>query len=244
MKDQLIDLKCKELAIRGLKFSEELNDANRAFLRRLLPSYDYFSIALSIALTWTKHAQYEFDFIKYACSYFAKESELDQVILKRYQYRFGDEGLAVALAGLSEYRQAISEFIPDFTTCDSKALKKFQDKSLSILVNLKNNKKAYGVGPWLFLGPMKIILGTEDRLWKDPGIDAIILPSGMEVRRGITKLIDSGFSLAQTLDRNHLVNEEGSLIEGYTIDKYKIFLQLLQTEEIRGFCISMAHSIY
>jgi hypothetical protein len=218
MKEQLIDLKCRELALKGIKFSEELYNNNIDMYDQLNPTYDYFSIALSIALTWTRHAQYKFEFVKYACSFFIKEVELDNNILKKYHYRFGDEGLAQAMTGLLEYRDAILKIIPDFTSCDSKALKKFQDRSLNILSNLKNSRKAYGVGPWLFLGPMKIIVGMEKRLWNDPGIDAIILPSGIEVQRGITKLIDSGFGLAQSFDRHHLENEEKSLLEGFSID--------------------------
>jgi hypothetical protein len=218
VKDQLVDLKCRELTQKGFRFSEELYDDNFDMYDQLLPTYDYFSIALSIALTWTKHAQYKFDFIKYACSFFKKEVDLDYSVLAKYHYRFGDEGLANAMTGLLEYRDAILKIIPDFTSCDSKALKKFQDRSLNILSNLKNLGKAFGVGPWLFLGPMKIIVGMEKRMWNDPGIDAIILPSGIEVQRGITKLIDSGFVLAQTFDRHHLENEEKSLLEGFTID--------------------------
>jgi hypothetical protein len=218
MREKLIDLKCKELAQKGLQFSEELYDGNIEMYDRLFPVYDYFSIALSIALTWTKHAQYEFEFIKYACSFFKKETDLDYRVLAKYHYRFGDGGLADAMTGLLEYRDAIKNIIPDFASCDSKAFKKFQDRSLNILLNLKEMGKAYGVGPWLFLGPIKIIVGMEKRLWRDPGIDAIILPSGIEVQRGITKLIDSGFALAQSFDSHHLENEEKSLLEGFSID--------------------------
>lgn len=216
--NQLQQIQCQKWAKEGQAFSEELYDSNIEIYDRLKDRYTYFAIANGIALTWTKHALYDANFVEIVASFFDGKRSLVAKDVDPYKHRFGLDSLYLAILGLKEFVVEIKSEIPDFSTCTAKEMKKFQDRSFNRLCILKKDNRANGVGPWLFLGPMKIILGLEKRLWKNTEIDAIILPSGIEVNRGVKKIIKMGYPVTKTFDENFLVNEEKTLEEGYTID--------------------------
>jgi hypothetical protein len=239
-------LQCKELAKQGIDFSEDLRSDNLKVFQRYLDHCEYFSIALAIALTWTKHAKYETGFFDFAVNYFDSDDSLDSNEVRKYAFRFGELSLATAMKGLKTFENHIEDIIPDFQNCDAKDLKKLQDKSLQKLHNLGEARKVSGVGPWLFLGPMKIILGTEKRLWGDPNIDSIILPTGLEVNRGIRKLANQDSPLAKGFDLNWIVNEEGTLLEGFSNDTLvqNVLKNIAETANTRVLHINSAFYLY
>jgi len=83
---------------------------------------------------------------------------------------------------------------------------------------IKNTGKARGIGAWLFLGPFKIILAQETRLWNNQEIDSIILPSGFEVCRGIRKIVRAGYPVCKGFDEYCIKNEEKTLSDEYASD--------------------------
>ena len=246
MFEGLLRQQCIEFAEKGYEFNIDLYNENRGFLDKLISSCSYYSIALAIGLTWTKHAKYEFNFIDYASNYFDDRESLDNDVVSRFAWRFGDESLKNGLRGLKVLKNNVYDYIPDFLTCDSKSIKKFQDMSLHVLQKLKDEELVYGVGPWLFLGPFKIIIGTEQRLWDDPNIDAVLLPTGVEVNRGIRKLIREESLLVRDFDQNWLVNEEGSLMEGITNDQLiqNVLLKIAEQANSRVLHINSAFYLF
>ncbi len=218
MKDKLLEIRCKQFADEGEKFSEEIRENNLEIINSYINHYSYFNICLAIALTWTKHAKHDFGFFDYAINFFENNELLDAEEIKNYSYRFGHISLGSSMNGLRQFKNSVLSITPDFSICDAKEIKKYQDSSLTILHKLIDDEKVSGVGPWLFLGPLKIIIGTEKRLWDDPNIDAVLLPTGMEVNRGIEKLVKDESPLARDFDPNWLVNEEQSLLEGISND--------------------------
>jgi hypothetical protein len=246
LKEQLLRVQCRKFAIDGEQFSAELRDENLAFFTELESSHRYYSIALAIALTWTKHAKYEADFIRYAVGFFDSQDSTDASLVERFALRFGAESLERAMNGLRTFENNLSAVVPDFHTCDVKDIKKFQDKSLQRLYRLIQDSQVSGVGPWLFLGPIKVILGVQDRFWGDPNIDSIILPTGVEVNRGIRKLIANNSLLVKDFDPNWIVNEEGGLMEGFSNDQliHNVLRKIAEIGETRVLHINSAFYLY
>lgn len=202
-----------DLANKGLEFSEELRDDNRFYFRNLDNSY--FAIASAIGLTWTRHARFEDEFIRYASDFIDGNVALDTNMSIRYSYRFGPEQLDNTLINFQQYYARIKPMIPNFNTCDIHDLSRLQQTLLSKLDNLRINKTIKGIGPWLFTGPFKIILSDQDRFWTQEGINAIILPTGIEVDRGINRLVRAGYSFMRDFDLNWLEQNTNSLLESY-----------------------------
>ena len=101
-------------------------------------------------------------------------------VVERFALRFGAESLERAMNGLRTFENNLSAVVPDFHTCDVKDIKSSKTNRCSDSTVLYRIP-ASGVGPWrLFLGPIKVILGVQDRFWGDPNIDSIILPTGVE----------------------------------------------------------------
>jgi hypothetical protein len=215
---KLQKIQCDKWAEQGETFSEELYVTNIPVYEDLKSSRTYLSIAIGIALTWTKHAVWDETFISKASGFIDGANSFDQKDAEMYKHRFGAQQLFEALNGLKCFHGEIKKIIPEFETCSAKDIKKFQDQSFRRLSAMKDAGRAYGVGPWLFLGPFKIILGLEKRLWDNSEIDAVVLPSGIEVNRAVKKIVKAGYPIASSFDANYLVNEERTLGEGYTID--------------------------
>lgn len=246
MLNQLEKVQYKEWADSGQAFSEDLWAANSKHLIRMGKSASYFSIVLAISLIWTKHAKDKDIFIERASLFFEDKDKLDDKFFDVQSHRFGPEGLKTSVIGLKEFKKEIDKIIPDFRQCNPKELKLFQEKALRKLELLKNKGLAKGVGPWLFLGPYKIILGIEKRLWNDSTIDTIVLPSGIEVIRGIRKAIKSGCSLFKDFKKEYLFNEEGTLLDGYAIDNIiqTYFLKVAEATQSKAIHINSAFYLY
>jgi hypothetical protein len=203
----------RTLADEGLRFSNDLRDENRGYFASLPNSY--FAIALAISLTWTKHALHDKKFITYAAGYIDGVLAFDDSIASNYCYRFGSDELKNALLNYRRYYKNVSGLMPNFYTCDVNHINRLQQRLLNRLNALRVNKTVTGIGPWLFTGPFKIILSDQDRLWNQDGINAIVLPTGMEVDRGINRLIREGYTFVRDFDPYWLEQETTSLLENY-----------------------------
>ena len=245
MINKLEMIQFKEWANRGLQFSEELWESNQNQLQKINDKASYFSVVLAISLQWTKHALPEDDFVNRASLFFDDKDSLDNKFYKKYCHRFGEDSLRLSMSGLKEFRNEVKKIIPDFLNCTPKDIKRFQDKALERLRSMKRQAKATGVGRWLFLGSFKIILGSEKRFWNDPTIVSIILPSGIEVVRGVRKAIKSNISLFQGFRPEYLSEEEGSL-EGLTTDSiiHSYFKTIADATNSKAIHINSAFYLY
>lgn len=201
------------LAKEGQAFSIELHDSNRDYFDNLTDSY--FAIASAIALCWTGHAKYESAFVEYASSFIDGTIAKDMTIAPNYCKRFGVDELDNALVNFRAYYKQVRQLMPNFTTCSIQDINRLQQRLLSKLNDLRNTGQVSGIGPWLFLGPFKIILGDQQRLWTIDGVNAIVLPTGMEVDRGINRLINKGYTFMNDFDPHWLKETTGSLLDNY-----------------------------
>lgn len=208
-KDRLI---AEYLAEKGLEFSLELNGRNREYFDYLADHY--FAIAAAISLCWTGHAQYEDKFIEYASSFIDGTVAKDSSMAKKYARRFGEEKLDMALRGFRSFFRRIRNKMPDFKACSIQDINKLQVRSLSLLDSYRQSGEVVGIGPWLFLGPFKIILEDQDRLWENEGIGAIIMPTGYEVNKGILKLKAEGYKIMNDFDVNWL-EQNNSILDNF-----------------------------
>jgi hypothetical protein len=201
------------LAREGYAFSVSLTNDNRQFFNTL--PYTYYAIASAIALCWTNHAQFEKGFIEYASGFIDGKIAKDPSIAKTYCFRFGEASLDGALSNYRLFYSQIKKFMPDFQTCSMQEINSLQVKLLSQLDTLRNKKTITGIGIWLFLGPFKIILGDQERFWDNEGINSIVLPLGIEVNRGINRLIQENYGFMVDFDTHWLEEDTGSLLGGY-----------------------------
>jgi len=202
------------LAVEGLTRNIQISNDNVAILNKY-PNNDYLSVVFSIALCWTAHAHNNDGFIDYAVEFFDSDKPISDDECKKHCMRAGYENLAISMYNLRKFKNKL--VVPDFRNCSAKNLVKFQNRSYSILVTNKTNGSITNIGPWLFLGPLKIILSIEQRLWNDPDIDTLILPSGQEVIRGMRTLI-SNTHLIRSLTPIDLIEIEGDIYSGHARD--------------------------
>lgn len=201
------------LAREGYSFSIDLRNGNRDYFERLPDSY--FAIASAIALCWTGHAKYESNFIEYAAAFIDGTIAKDHTIASNYSKRFGVDELDNALVNFRAYYRRVRHLMPDFNVCSVQEINRLQQRLLNQLNDLRNSGQVSGIGPWLFLGPFKIILGDQQRLWEIDGINAIVLPTGMEVDRGINRLVHDGYTFMRDFDLHWLEETTGSLLDNY-----------------------------
>lgn len=198
----------------GQAFSVTLANENRTFFNSLPNSY--YAVASAIALCWTKHAQFDGTFIEYASGYIDGTLPRDPNMAATYSFRFGVESLDSALSNYRSYFARVRNFMPaDFNTCSVQDINRLQQRLLNELNSLRSQRLITGIGPWLFLGPFKIILGDQQRLWDNDGINAIILPTGIEVNRGINRLVAERYGFMEDFDVHWLEENTGSLLDGY-----------------------------
>jgi hypothetical protein len=246
MQHILEQVQYKEWAKNGLSFSEDLFNTNNEHLVENIESASYHSIVLAISLMWTKHAKESKEFVKYAALYFENKFELTSAFLKNHAARFGIDGLEKSMIGLREFKAETKKITPDFRSCSPSELNLYQTKALNRLENYKKKGFANGVGPWLFLGPFKIILGLEKRMWNDATIDVIVMPSGVEVIKGIEKAIKGGYSAFKDFKSEYLNKEERTLLDGVAVDKIiqTYFSKVADTTKTRAIHINSAFYLY
>jgi hypothetical protein len=173
-----------------------------------------FITAIAYSLTWTGHANQKYldTFVKQSTAYLktGDHGKLQEAI--GHFGRFSPEQLENALKGwkliLDESKAKIG------AKCTVDEIIAMQKRCLDWASILLSKGKLHGVGAWLFSAPFKIICAQRNDLWANEKLDDIMLPSGLEVVRGIKKAKKHGYMFADDLDSNHLVETEGDLLEG------------------------------
>jgi len=188
---------------------------------RQLAGLPYLDIVLANSLIWSGHAKDKKGFAKYACSYFASQNGTDPAQLAKYHMRFGEDGLSEAMHALREIRRAMSaKQAPDFRTCSPRDIRNFAMAVLRAQDRMSRAGHITGVGPWLTKGWVKQVLCRERRLWKDPDVDVVILPTGLEVQRGVDILhrrtgLMYGYNPAFFSEKDHGYD---AIVHGYLED--------------------------
>ncbi len=201
------------LAEHGRLFSEEIYERNRPFFNEI--QSDYYPIAAAISLGWTLHSKFEFEFFEYASRFIDGSIAKDASMAKRFCKRFGPDELDEALIGYRSFYRRVKDLMPDFRTCSVHDINKLQQRLLSKLNKYREEKAVNGIGPFLFLGPFKIILEDQKRLWEVDGIDSIVLATGFEVNKGILRLKKEGYKFMEDFDPDWLNEHSGSLLDNY-----------------------------
>ena len=171
---------------KGREFCLDLKNKDSIYFNKSKASY--FSVAAALSLCWTKHAKYDEEFILYASDFIDGNTQVNNKIIELNSLRFGIDNLSNTLMNFRKFYRRIKELMPDFDTCSVNDINKLQSLLLTRLSNYRNNNEITAISTWLFLGPFKIILGNQERLWNVNGINAITLPTGLEVNKGIIKL--------------------------------------------------------
>lgn len=202
------------LAEEGNEFSKELRNRNRTLFETM--DCGYYATASAIALCWTGHAQYEDEFVEYAGPFIAGEIPKDSSISSTYSKRFGVENLDIALTNFRKFYRRVRDILPNFNECTIQDINTLQSQLLSKLDKYRKEGQIIGLGPWLFLGPFKIILGDQDRFWNNIGLNAIFLPTGFEVDRGMKRLKKEGYTFMKDFEPQWLDEDiRGDLMKGF-----------------------------
>ncbi len=229
----------RKLAIEGESLNNRIHDRHAPLIGHYNATNgnSYFAVVLGSALQWTHHATDGNDFLDYAIPWFDSNDPLDLNILDNFDGYLGIESLISGMTGLKIFKDAVNAILPDFEHCDAKDIVKCQQQALRHITRLIDNHQISGVGTWLFLGPFKIILTIENKHWADSNIDAIVLPTGREVVKGIMRLLNE-FPQFCNFDRNWLNENEPGLRVGYATE------QLIHTECIRIANIANSRAVH
>jgi hypothetical protein len=203
----------QHLAEEGIRFSNDLFDINTEYFNTL-PN-NYFAIASAIGLCWTGHAKYEDEFIEYAAGFIEGTTPHNPNISINFCKRFGHDELEETLFGFKQFYKNVYKIIPNLSTSSIQDINRLQQNLLNKLNELKSSGIVSHIGPWLFLGPFKIILTDQRRLWNNEGLNSIVLPTGMEVDKGIKRLKSKRFSFMKDFDLHWLDENTGSLLDEY-----------------------------
>jgi hypothetical protein len=201
------------LSEEGFRFNCELRDTYKHFFENLRNSY--FSIASALGFCWSGYADNNDEFIQYTTNYLDGKIKRNSEISKKYCFRFGADKLEDALMNYKIYYEHIKHLNFNFKQISLNKLNQLQQILLTRLDALKRGGTVRGIGPWLFLGPFKILLCHQDRLWNNKIIDSIVLPTGSEVDRGIKRLKEEKYTFLDDFDIKYLREGAGSIIDGY-----------------------------
>lgn len=174
---------------------------------------NYFSVAIANAFTWTGHAVADNkEFFEAAINYLnsGNLAALDKT--SGFAGKFGAEKLA---DGLRSWRTILSHIqVANVQKTTARGLAKLQDHCREVADRLQKQRLIIGIGLWLLYAPFKIVAAHREDLWADGQLDEVRMPMGLEVIRGIKKLIRKGSSWTGEYDVNLITEEDwGSALE-------------------------------
>jgi len=201
----------QQMAENGLEMNLDIDARYRRLLKEL-PGTDPFVGAVALSLTWTGHAVDSDRFCKSAVSFINNGRRSSLSAAQAHAARFGPDALGDAL---ESWRTILMECggSPDLDKSGSD-LRKAQDRLHRQSVRLDHDEEISGIGAWLFCAPFKIIIANRRDLWEDPGVDEVLMPLGLEVVRGIKKLVKARSKWTTDIEMGMLIEEEGGLQEG------------------------------
>jgi len=207
--------KAEYIANNGRVFSEQLKNEIDVFYDLLGETNSYFAITLAISLTWTKHAKDDVDFVKYASDFIDRKISKDEKFVKSSSFRFGYDGLDIALKNYRILLNKVKSDLIDFNNCSVDELTRLQYRLSNKISFLKRDGIITGIGPWLFLGPFKIIINHQKRLWDKPNLNKIVLATGFEVEKGLKRLKHEKYFFMDDLDKSLQIKRSKTLLDNY-----------------------------
>jgi hypothetical protein len=172
-----------------------------------------FLIAIAQSLTWTGHAIDKEDYFKNTLNFLntGAQDVLSDIAISAGRY--GQEKLQATLYNWRELLAKL-KLPPDLSKSSMEEIILFQDAAYKIACMERRKERIMGIGAWLFCAPFKIILNFRDELWKNDRIDEVLMPLGLEVVRGVKKLIKQRYSYSRFIEEGDLSETEGDIIEG------------------------------
>lgn len=201
----------QEIISRGKQMNCDIADQQTKLIRKF-KNANYFSVAVANAFTWTGHAVSNGDFFEVAIDYLSSGNlnSLDETA--NFSGRFGDEKLT---NGLRSWRTIISHIqVANIQKATAQNLVKLQNNAREVADRLQKQHLISGIGLWLLYAPFKIVAVHLKNLWNDEKLNEVRMPLGLEVIRGVKKLIRKKSVWTDGYDENMITEEEGGLKEG------------------------------
>lgn len=204
----------KSMIDQGKIMDEDISDGIK-LLKRKYSSHSLLNISIIFSLIWSGHAidapQFYLNGLEYLKR--GKESYLEKSIAK--SGRFGEESLKYVLKSWFIILENFGDY--NFARIKAERIAQLQEIIWKLTHKLLNENMIRGIGNWLLLAPFKIIVAYRRRLWENKNIDQIRMPLGLEVIRGIKKLINKRSEYLAKYDRYMFYEQEKSFIEDKTI---------------------------
>lgn len=199
------------LADAGASFDAELNAMLRS-TRNHVQSPPEFAVWMAEALAWARYARRDGRFFVAAANFIdgGDASLLDEA--SEFPDRFGADRLREALAAFGRWFTTMRPQLIDITP-EPLRWKALQERSLRVAEKLKDGGQLRGVGLWLFPAPFKIMAIAHRESWKDPALDALVMPIGTQVERALRRLHADAVI---KIDRRILDGGDGTFADEYT----------------------------
>jgi len=199
------------LATGGYEMDREIQQKIKEVVKKF-SSADMFLITIAQSLTWTGHAIDKADYYQKTLDYLERGSEPALSALKDCSGRHGTENLRSTVFNWRKLYGILPKI--DMSKASLDEIIDFHNKSLEIACTARKDGKIIGIGAWLFCAPFKILLCLYDDFWSHKRIDEIRMPLGIEVIRGVKKMIRKKYSYCESIDESMLSEEEGGIVEG------------------------------
>lgn len=202
----------KKLAVVGESLDSQIGKATKQLVKKF-PKENLFLIAIAQSLTWTGHAIDKENYFENALNFLNTGSQDALSGIANSAGRYGEERLK---STLYNWRELLAKLkLPDDVSKSGiKEIILFQNTSYKTACTERKKNKIMGIGAWLFCAPFKIILCFRDELWNNDRIDEIWMPLGLEVVRGVKKLIRQKYSYSKFIDEGILSETDGDITEG------------------------------
>jgi len=197
---------------RGRQMNCDIADDQTELIRKFKRA-NYFSVAIANAFTWTGHAVPDNEkFFDVTIDYLNSGNLASLDKTADFSGRFGAEKLA---EGLRSWKTIINHIqVSNIQETKVKNLVKLQSNCREIADRLQKQHLISGIGLWLLYAPFKIVAVHRKNLWDDERLNEVRMPLGLEVIRGVKKLIRKRSVWTQGYDVNMITEEEGGLKEG------------------------------
>lgn len=201
----------KLLGEAGEPFDLELN-AMLHDTRQHVGDVPDFALWMAESLAWARFALRDVDFFDAAAGFIATGDPelLDEAT--SYPDRFGEDRLRDALAAFGRWFDEMRAPLSDIPA-EPLRWKALQERSLRVAEKLKKSGELRGVGLWLFPAPFKIMAVANREVWADASLDAVVMPTGTQVERALSKLHKDGVI---KIDKAILAGSAGTFADEYT----------------------------
>lgn len=203
----------KLLASCGESMSLEIREGINKLVKDF-PSVDIFAISIVEAYIWSMHAINDPAYYKEGIKFLTGNAAGNIEGVIKFSRRYGEESFGKSIQSWKLIYDSLKDKIEMIRNCTANELKAFQDHCFNIAEKMARKKQIAHLGAWTFCAPFKIFVIYRKELWSDSSIDQVWMPLGLEVNRGVKKLIRKKYTFVSDLDEGMLSEEEGGLLEG------------------------------